>query len=173
MAKSTTSRQKDTVHGRPNARPTSPRHLFLPRPPRRVVRAPACGVLLRSTHTLRLNATAPDQTPAGAARRERNINGQTTPRPECGVLIGAHRPCKETPWRLATCWHTTERQRERAQRCWRPQCFVLTMATTGASTELLAFIPGCSPLPGLACRLSARRRVDLPSHTVARGWTVF
>ena len=52
----------------------------------------------------------------------------------------------------------------RRQRAW---CFVLTMAMAGASKVLLAFTAGRSPLPGRACRLSARRRVDSPPHTVA------
>jgi len=51
---------------------------------------------------------------------------------------------------------SAQRRRQRAR------CFVLTMAMAGASKVLLAFTAGRSPLPGRACRLFARRRVDSP-----------
>ena len=49
-------------------------------------------------------------------RHDASARGQIEavgPRPECGALNGAHRPCDGTPWWRATCWRIAERQCER------------------------------------------------------------
>ena len=91
----------------------------------------------------------------------------------------AHRSTQTLRWNAMAAGHQPAhcrpgQHRECSQgRRQRPRRFVLKMAAAGAPMVLLAFTPGRSPLPGLACRLSARRQADSPPHIVARGWTVF
>jgi len=51
-------------------------------------------------------------------------------------------------------------------------CLVPMQAAAGGSPALLALLLEQCPPPGLACRLSARRRVALPPDTATRGRTV-
>ena len=92
--------------------------------------------------------------------------------PSCGALIGAHRPSDRTPWRPATHWRTAERQRERAT----AQTEGAVLCADDGDGRCLKGAPSiyCRPISPSwrTCRLSARRRVDLPPHTVARVWTV-